>query len=305
MRILVGIGATTLAWFRGIRLPLVDSLFFGGIGGMFVCRVFVCRVAARRLAAAVATAALLAGCAATPMGPTVQVMPGPGKTFDVFQADNATCKGFAQQQVQGQADASNQRAVGGALLSTALGAGVGAAGGALGGNAGGGAAVGGALGAGAGTAIGAANSSVDQQNIQLQYDNAFSQCMYAKGEQVPGYAPPAVAYVPAAAPAPDPLIRATQSELIRLGYLRGAADGYTGPKTRGAISSYEQANGLAVDGSASSRLLAKLLTTPTNAAEATASAPSAWVAPAGSPRATPASASAPALSGWPAPTKSP
>jgi hypothetical protein len=281
-------------------LPFANVMFLEEIGVMFVFR-----VAARRLACSVATAALLAGCAATPMGPTVQVMPGPGKTFDAFQADNTTCKGFAAQQVQGQADASNQRAVGTALLATALGAGVGAAGGALGGNAGAGAAVGGAVGAGAGTAIGASNNSGDQQNIQAQYDNAFSQCMYAKGEQVPGYAPPSVAYVPSAGPAPDPLIRATQSELIRLGYMRGTADGYTGPKTRGAISSYEQANGLPVDGGASSRLLAKLQATPTNATAATASAPSAWVAPTGSPGAIPASASAPAASSWVAPTKSP
>jgi hypothetical protein len=276
-------------------------MFTGEIDVMFVCR-----VAARRLTLSVATAALLAGCASTPMGPTVQVMPGPGKTFDMFQADNATCKGFAQQQVQGQADASNQRAIGTALLATALGAGVGAAGGALGGNAGAGAAVGGAVGAGAGTAIGASGNSADQQGIQAQYDNAFSQCMYAKGEQVPNYAPPTVVYLPSpAGPAPDPMTRATQNELIRLGYMRGVADGYSGPKTRSAISSYEQANGLPVDGSASSRLLAKLQATPTNGAAATAAAPSAWVAPTGSPTAIPASASAPAASGWVAPTRSP
>jgi hypothetical protein len=260
------------------------------------------RVAARRLTFSAAAAALLAGCAATPMGPTVQVMAGPGKTFDAFQADNAACKGFAAQQVQGQADAANQRAVGTALLTTALGAATGAVGGSAYGNAGGGAAVGGAVGAGAGSAIGAMNNSSDQMSIQAQYDNAFSQCMYAKGEQVPGYAPVQTAYVPTAIAAPDPLIRATQSELIRLGYLQGAADGYTGPKTHSAISSYEQANGMPVDGRASSRLLARLQGTPTNAAAATASAPSAWVAPTGSPSTAPASASA-TSGGWVAPTK--
>jgi hypothetical protein len=265
---------------------------------------FVRCVAARRLTFSVATAALLASCAATPLGPTVQVMAGPGKTFDAFQVDNTSCKGFAAQQVQGQADAANQRAVGTALLTTALGAGVGAAGGSLNGDAGGGAAVGGAVGAGAGSAIGAMNNTADQQGIQAQYDNAFSQCMYAKGELVPGYAPVRAAYV-SSGPAPDPLIRATQTELIRLGYLQGAADGYTGPKTRGAISAYEQANGLPVDSSSSSRLLAKLQSTPNGASAAVASAPSAWVAPTGSSGATPATASAPAASGWVTPTKSP
>jgi hypothetical protein len=264
---------------------------------------FVRCVAARRLTLSVATAALLAGCAATPLGPTVQVMPGPGKTLDAFQTDNSACKSFAADAVKGQADAANQRALGTALLTTALGAATGAAAGSADGDAGNGAAVGGAVGAGAGSAIGAMNNSADQQGIQAQYDNAFSQCMYAKGEQVPGFAPPRVAYVPSG-PAPDPLIRATQKELIRLGFLQGAADGYTGPKTRGAISGYEQANGMAPDGVSSARLLAKLQSTPTHVAAATASAPSAWVAPTTSTGATPVSAPA-APGGWVAPTKSP
>jgi hypothetical protein len=265
------------------------------------------RAAAGRLACLGLAAALLAGCAATPMGPTVQVMPGPGKTFDVFQVDNASCKTFAADQVKGQADAANQRAFGTALLTTALGAGVGAAGGSLAGDAGGGAALGGALGAGSGAAIGAANNSGDQMNIQAQYDNAFSQCMYAKGEQVPGYEPVRVASPAPVVAVPDPLVRATQSELIRLGFLKGGADGFSGPRTRGAIASFEQANGLAADGAASPRLLARLQATPTNAAPptATASAPSAWVAPTGTPAATPAVATAPAASSWVAPTRSP
>jgi hypothetical protein len=53
---------------------------------------------------------LIAGCAQTPMGPTVQVMPGPGKTLDAFQADQFTCKQFAENSVAGQAqDANNAR----------------------------------------------------------------------------------------------------------------------------------------------------------------------------------------------------
>jgi uncharacterized protein YcfJ len=265
----------------------------------------VCCVAVRRLTLSVTTAALLAGCAATPMGPTVQAMAGPGKTFDVFVTDNANCKNFAAQEVQGQADAANKRAMGTALLGTALGAATGAAGGALAGDAGGGAAFGAAAGAGAGSAIGGANNSDEQQGIQARYDNAYSQCMYAKGEQVPGYAPVGVAYAPPSGPAPDPLIRATQRELIRLGYLQGAADGYSGPRTRGAISSYEQANGMPVDGSASSRLLARLQGTPSGAAAAApAAAPTAWVAPTGSSGGAPATASAPAApGGWVSPTK--
>ncbi len=62
---------------------------------------------------------LLQGCAATPMGPTVQVMPGQNKPFDVFASEQESCKQYASQQVSGQADSANEKAVGTALLTTA------------------------------------------------------------------------------------------------------------------------------------------------------------------------------------------
>src|ERR1700690_3146774 len=114
----------------------------------------------------VAFGALLAGCAQTPMGPTVQVMPAPGKSFDAFQNDTAVCKSFAAGQVQGQADAANKQAVGAAALTTLLGAGVGAIGGAVAGNAGAGAGIGAAAGLGTGAAIGANGSANAQMGIQ-------------------------------------------------------------------------------------------------------------------------------------------
>lgn len=260
----------------------------------------------RKVGVSVGVLAILAGCATTPMGPTVQVMPGPGKSFDAFQADQSSCKGFASDQVRGQADASNQRAVGAAVLTTVIGAGLGAAVGGSVGNAGAGAAIGAATGAGAGAGIGAGNSSYDQMNIQQQYDNAFSQCMYAKGDQVPGFAPRYNAAPGGSGPVAqaDPMVRATQSELIRLGYLQGGADGFIGPKTRSAISSFEGSNGLPVDGAPSPTLLARLQSTPAGGGgtAATASAPSSWVAPSsggGAPAATaPASGT-----GWVTPSK--
>jgi hypothetical protein len=250
------------------------------------------RATTGRLFASISTLVLLAGCAATPMGPTIQVMPGPGKSFDAFQADQFTCKGYAQQQVQGQADAYNQRAVGGAVLTTVIGAGLGAAIGGAAGNAGAGAAIGAATGAGGGALYGADATTRAQWSIQQQYDNAFAQCMYLKGEQVPGWAPLASEAPPPPPPVamavPDPTVRATQSELIRLGYLRDTADGFMGPRTRTAISTFEQANGLPVDGVASQRLVATLQSTPNSAPPAaampaTAVAPAGWVAPARTP----------------------
>jgi len=221
--------------------------------------------AAKKVTCSAAAVALLAGCAATPMGPTVNVMPGPGKTFEVFQIDQANCKSFAESQVAGQAQATNNQAVGGAALGTLLGAGLGAGIGAATGNAGAGAAIGAAAGLGTGAAYGAGNTGNAQYSIQVQYDNAFSQCMYAKGELVPGYAPIAqpTMYRPTpAAPVADPMVRATQQELIRLGLLNGGADGVMGPRTSGAISNFEQAHGLPVDGAPSPRLLGILQATP-------------------------------------------
>jgi hypothetical protein len=200
---------------------------------------------------------LLASCAQTPMGPTVQVMPGPGKPFDQFQTDQYVCKQFAQQSVSGQAQNANLRGVGAAALTTVLGAGLGAA---IGG--GHGAAIGAAGGALGGGGIGAVTSSRAQNSIQDQYNNAYAQCMYSKGDQVPGFAP--VAPAPAAYPPPassGSLTQAVQIQLIRLGYLQGPADGVLGPQTSGAISNFERATGLPVDGAPSPALLARLQAT--------------------------------------------
>ena len=127
---------------------------------------------------------LLAGCASPPLGPSVAVLPPPGKPFDVFAQEQASCKQYADGQVAGQAQTANNQAVGGAVLGTVLGAGLGAA---IGG--GRGAAIGAASGAVVGTGVGAGATQNAQFSIQQQYDNAFAQCMYAKGNQVQGYAP--------------------------------------------------------------------------------------------------------------------
>jgi len=204
-------------------------------------------------------ALLVSGCAQTPLGPTVQVMPGPNKSFEAFTYEQAGCKQYAEGAVAGQAQNANNRAVGAAALTTVLGAGLGAA---VGG--GRGAGIGAASGALGGTAIGAGMSSGDQYTIQQQYDNAFAQCMYSRGNMVPGYGPMMVN-----APPPPPsygnssnLTYAVQTQLIRLGYLRPPADGAMGPQTSSAISQFESVSGLPVDGIPSPRLLAQLQGTP-------------------------------------------
>lgn len=145
-------------------------------------------------------ALFLGACATTPMGPTVQVMPGANKPFQVFASEQASCKDYAVSQVKEQADSANQQAIGTALISTALGAGLGAA---VGG--GQGAGIGAAGGSVLGAGIGADRSNNAQLSIQQQYDNAYMQCMYAKGNQVPGMAAavaPPPPPVPVAVPAP-------------------------------------------------------------------------------------------------------
>jgi len=139
-----------------------------------------------RSVAGVVTASLMLGaCAAPPMGPTVNVLPGQGKPFEAYQQDTAICRDYASNATAGQAERANDRAVGSALLGAALGAGLGAAAGG-----GRGAAIGAGAGAVAGTAYGANGSQYAQGGIQRQYDNAYVQCMYSRGNQVPGYGAP-------------------------------------------------------------------------------------------------------------------
>jgi uncharacterized protein YcfJ len=130
----------------------------------------------------------LAGCASIPTGPSIAVMPGPGKPFDQFNADNAICRDFARQQIGVDPNEVAREQV---VTGAAAGAVLGAAAGTLmrdghdnpaGPMAGAGLIVGSAAGANA------ANQST--MTLQRRYDIAYQQCMYAKGNQVPGYAAP-------------------------------------------------------------------------------------------------------------------
>jgi len=142
-------------------------------------------------------ALMLAACAATPMGPTILAMPQQGKPFERFAEEQAYCKSYASAQIQGQAERANTTGLLEGLGGTALGAGFGAA---VGG--GKGAAVGAATGAALGTAVGAHTSSRDQKSIQQQYDDAYVQCMVAKGNSVQHASPPPQTTVIYQQPAP-------------------------------------------------------------------------------------------------------
>ena len=132
---------------------------------------------------AVPAALLLGACAAPPMGPTVQVLPSPSKPFQAFQRDPYECGQYAHSMVAGQAEFANQRAVGGTAAGVLLGGLLGAA---IGN--GRGAGIGAASGAIVGTSASAPGTAYAQGSIQHQYNNAYVQCMYARGNQVPGVA---------------------------------------------------------------------------------------------------------------------
>lgn len=143
----------------------------------------------KRMQTYVAAAALLvvSGCATMPTGPTVMVLPGPNKPFEQFQVDDMTCRHWAEQRIgMAPQEVANQNTATGAVVGTAIGAGAGALLGAASGHAGGGAAIGAGTGLLMGTAVGASSGEVSGYQAQRLYDNAYVQCMYAKGNQVPG-----------------------------------------------------------------------------------------------------------------------
>ncbi len=131
---------------------------------------------------------LLSACATVPSGPSVAVMPGPGKPFEVFQADDASCRQWAQAQIGGTSpgETANQNLATGAVVGTLAGAGLGAALGSISGNAGAGAAIGGAAGLLTGASIGGNQGAYAGYSLQRRYDIAYQQCMYAKGNVIPG-----------------------------------------------------------------------------------------------------------------------
>ena len=139
----------------------------------------------RRFLSCVAIPAVIAvaGCVTLPTGPSVKVMPAPGKSFEQFQADDAICRQWSAQQAGlTEEDTINQNTAAGAVVGTVVGAAIGSASGNP--------AAGAAIGAGSGLLVGtAAGSSAGQQygyETQRRYDIAYEQCMYAKGNQIPG-----------------------------------------------------------------------------------------------------------------------
>ena len=79
---------------------------------------------------------ILSACTIVPTGPSVLVLPAVGKPMDVFQADEAGCRSYSQQQI----GVAPEQPAGTASATT----------------------------------------------FQARYDIAYVQCMYSKGNVVPG-----------------------------------------------------------------------------------------------------------------------
>jgi hypothetical protein len=132
---------------------------------------------------AIAAGALVLGaCTVMPAGPSVMVLPGTGRNVESFRTDDIACRDYAYVQIGGRTaqEAANQSAVASAAVGTAVGA---AAGAAFGGSQG--AAIGAGTGLLFGSAVGASTATASGYGSQRQYDNAYIQCMYAKGHRVP------------------------------------------------------------------------------------------------------------------------
>ena len=150
----------------------------------------------------------LSGCATVPAGPSVNVLPAQGKSFDTFRAEDTTCRQWAEQRIgMPVQQAVDQNVATRAVAGTAIGAGLGAVLGSVSGHAGEGAAIGAASGLLFGTAAGSDAGRFYGREAQHRYDNAYVQCMYSYGNQVPGYRSRV-----AATAAPQPVLTA-QSEV--------------------------------------------------------------------------------------------
>jgi hypothetical protein len=138
----------------------------------------------KRAVLTLAMIASLAACVSAPTGPTVAIMPREGKPFEVFKQDDEQCREFAANAIKDTSNAALKEGATSAAIGAALGA---AAGAVIQGGSSQGIGTGAGIGLLGGAAMGAMNSSGKQNQAQAQYNIAYQQCMYSKGNQVPSY----------------------------------------------------------------------------------------------------------------------
>ncbi len=116
------------------------------------------------------TFALCACAVAPPTGPAVVALPPSGKDLALFQQEDTTCRGYAQQQIG--YGAPQQAATEAPTVGAAAGGG-----------------------SSAGSAVGAVNTSELAAELQWRYDVAYAQCMAASGNSLQTF-PLAALYAP-------------------------------------------------------------------------------------------------------------
>jgi hypothetical protein len=136
------------------------------------------------LAAGLALA--LGGCATAPTAPNVMVLPGSQKSPDQFQADANFCQQQAQALLANDAQVANNQAVANAAIGTVVGAVAGALIGQGSYNPSAAAGWGAGTGLLIGSTVGGGNSQAASYSLQQRFDIAYVQCMYQRGNQVPG-----------------------------------------------------------------------------------------------------------------------
>ena len=136
-----------------------------------------------RLAGLMVALLALAGCVSMPSGPSQMSLPGTGKSFDQFRADDADCRQYATAQIGGSSP--EQAATDSGVKSAAVGTAVGAAAGALIGGTSSAAGVGAGVGLLGGALAGSSYGYGSGYYLQQRYDAGYTQCMYAKGHKVP------------------------------------------------------------------------------------------------------------------------
>ncbi len=122
----------------------------------------------------------ITGCTTIPNGPSAMALFGTGKSFEQFRSDDDNCQQYNLQRSGVSAsevgnDSIAKSAIVGTVIGAALGATVGGSGGAIGAS----------TGLFVGTAEGSNAAAVSSSVAQQRYDNAYTQCMYAKGNRVP------------------------------------------------------------------------------------------------------------------------
>jgi hypothetical protein len=117
--------------------------------------------------------------ACTPKYPLTTVLPGLQTNFTAFKAQDETCRAWAAERTHSNAAKMTLGTVGGTVFGAAVGVGVGAL------TANPHAVINGAIGGGVGALGGGALATRNTLSVHDQYDRAYTQCMYAQGNQIP------------------------------------------------------------------------------------------------------------------------